>query len=65
MLQEAVCASAKSGLGIIEILEQIITKIPPPVGDRDADLQALIIDSWFDNYLGVVSLSARHGRHFK
>lgn len=54
--QEAVCASAKSGLGINEILEQIITKIPPPVGDRDADLQALIIDSWFDNYLGVVSL---------
>ncbi len=53
---EAVCASAKSGLGIIEILEQIIIKIPPPVGDRDADLQALIIDSWFDNYLGVVSL---------
>jgi len=54
--QDAVCASAKSGLGINEILEQIITKIPPPVGDRDADLQALIIDSWFDNYLGVVSL---------
>ena len=54
--QDAVCASAKSGLGIEEILEQIITKIPPPVGDRDADLQALIIDSWFDNYLGVVSL---------
>ncbi len=53
---EAVCASAKSGLGINEILEQIILKIPPPVGDRDADLQALIIDSWFDNYLGVVSL---------
>jgi GTP-binding protein LepA len=53
---EAVCASAKSGLGIIDILEQIITKIPPPEGDRDADLQALIIDSWFDNYLGVVSL---------
>jgi len=54
--QDAVCASAKSGLGIIDILEQIITKIPPPQGDRDADLQALIIDSWFDNYLGVVSL---------
>jgi len=53
---DAVCASAKTGLGISEILEQIITKIPPPVGDRDADLQALIIDSWFDNYLGVVSL---------
>jgi GTP-binding protein LepA len=54
--QDAVCASAKTGLGIDEILEQIITKIPPPEGDRDADLQALIIDSWFDNYLGVVSL---------
>ncbi|MBT7225774.1 MAG: elongation factor 4 [Gammaproteobacteria bacterium] len=54
--QAAVCASAKTGLGIDEILEQIITKIPPPEGDRDADLQALIIDSWFDNYLGVVSL---------
>lgn len=53
---DAVCASAKTGLGINEILEQIIAKIPPPVGDRDADLQALIIDSWFDNYLGVVSL---------
>jgi len=54
--QDAVCASAKTGLGIDEILEQIISKIPPPEGDRDADLQALIIDSWFDNYLGVVSL---------
>ncbi|MDG1027203.1 MAG: translation elongation factor 4 [Gammaproteobacteria bacterium] len=54
--QDAVCASAKTGLGIDEILEQIITKIAPPEGDRDADLQALIIDSWFDNYLGVVSL---------
>lgn len=53
---EAVCASAKTGLGIIEILEEIIIKVPPPVGDREADLQALIIDSWFDNYLGVVSL---------
>ncbi|MEX0962552.1 MAG: translation elongation factor 4 [Pseudohongiellaceae bacterium] len=53
---EAICASAKTGLGINEILEQLILKIPPPVGDRDADLQALIIDSWFDNYLGVVSL---------
>lgn len=54
--QEAVCASAKTGLGVNEILEQIITQIPPPEGDREADLQALIIDSWFDNYLGVVSL---------
>lgn len=53
---EAVCASAKTGLGITDILEEIIAKVPPPVGDREADLQALIIDSWFDNYLGVVSL---------
>ena len=53
---DAVCASAKTGMGIDEILEQIITKVPPPAGDRDGKLQALIIDSWFDNYLGVVSL---------
>jgi GTP-binding protein LepA len=52
----AVCASAKTGLGIIEILEEIVRLVPPPVGDVDAPLQALIIDSWFDNYLGVVSL---------
>jgi len=53
---EAVCASAKTGLGVKEILEEIIHKVPPPEGDRDAKLSALIIDSWFDNYLGVVSL---------
>lgn len=53
---DAVCASAKTGMGIDAILEQIIAKVPAPVGDRDGDLQALIIDSWFDNYLGVVSL---------
>ncbi len=53
---DAVEASAKSGAGVEEILEQLITKIPPPQGDADAPLQALIIDSWFDNYLGVVSL---------
>ena len=53
---EAVCASAKSGLGIVDILEEIVSKVPAPVGDRDGKLQALIIDSWFDNYLGVVSL---------
>ena len=52
----AVCASAKTGLGIIEILEEIVRLVPPPAGDVDAPLQALIIDSWFDNYLGVVSL---------
>ena len=53
---EAVCASAKTGMGINDILEQIIVKIPPPKGESDAPLQALIIDSWFDNYLGIVSL---------
>ena len=53
---EAVCASAKTGLGVHEILEEIIAKVPPPTGERKNDLQALIIDSWFDNYLGVVSL---------
>ena len=53
---DACRVSAKSGLGISELLEQIVVKIPPPTGKRDAPLQALIIDSWFDNYLGVVSL---------
>ncbi len=52
----AVHASAKSGIGIKETLEEIVKKIPPPVGNPDAPLRALIIDSWFDNYLGVVSL---------
>ncbi len=53
---DAVMASAKTGLGVEDILEQIVAKIPPPTGERDGNLQALIIDSWFDNYLGVVSL---------
>jgi len=48
--------SAKTGLGIAELLERIIQKIPAPTGNPQAPLQALIIDSWFDNYLGVVSL---------
>lgn len=48
--------SAKSGLGVEELLETLVAVIPAPTGDRDAPLQALIIDSWFDNYLGVVSL---------
>ncbi len=48
--------SAKTGLGIDELLQVLVEKIPVPTGDRDAPLQALIIDSWFDNYLGVVSL---------
>ncbi len=53
---EALEISAKTGLGVKQVLEQIIAKIPPPSGDVEAPLQALIIDSWFDNYLGVVSL---------
>jgi GTP-binding protein LepA len=53
---EAVAVSAKTGMGIHETLEHLIAKIPPPVGDPSAPLQALIIDSWFDNYQGVVSL---------
>lgn len=53
---DAVAASAKSGLGIEDVLDQLVELIPAPEGDEDAPLQALIIDSWFDNYLGVVSL---------
>jgi GTP-binding protein LepA len=53
---DAVHASAKSGLGIQDILEQIVERIPAPKGEIDAPIKALIIDSWFDNYLGVVSL---------
>ena len=53
---DALKISAKNGTGIVELLEMIIHRIPPPKGDRNKPLQALIIDSWFDNYLGVVSL---------
>ncbi|EGP45171.1 translation elongation factor 4 [Achromobacter insuavis] len=52
----AVLASAKTGMGIDEILESIVARVPQPKGDPDAPLQALIIDSWFDNYVGVVML---------
>ena len=52
----ATACSAKTGFGVIDVLETIIEKIPPPKGNKNASLQALIIDSWFDSYLGVVSL---------
>jgi GTP-binding protein LepA len=53
---EAVRVSAKTGEGVPELLEEIIRRVPPPRGDPEAPVQALIVDSWFDNYVGVVSL---------
>jgi GTP-binding protein LepA len=50
---DAVHASAKMGIGITEILEQVVRRVPPPSGDPDAPLQALVYDAWFDSYLGV------------
>ena len=50
------CVSAKSGEGVLDLLEALVHEIPPPPGDPDAKLEALIIDSWFDSYLGIVSL---------
>ncbi|MBK2257026.1 translation elongation factor 4 [Francisella philomiragia] len=52
----ATTCSAKTGIGVEDVLETIVAKVPAPEGDVNAKLQALIIDSWFDNYLGVVSL---------
>jgi len=54
--RDALQISAKTGAGVPDLLEQIVTKIPPPKGSPDSALQALIIDSWFDAYVGVVSL---------
>nr|WP_243434789.1 MULTISPECIES: translation elongation factor 4 [unclassified Pseudomonas] len=60
---DAVACSAKSGMGVEDVLERLVSAIPAPEGEIDAPLQALIIDSWFDNYLGVVSLvRVKHGR---
>ncbi|MCB1890165.1 MAG: translation elongation factor 4 [Rhodocyclaceae bacterium] len=53
---DATLCSAKTGLGVDAILETLVAKVPPPVGDPDGPLKALIIDSWFDNYVGVVML---------
>ena len=54
--QDALRVSAKTGVGIKDLLESLVKRIPPPEGDRNAPFKALIIDSWFDNYLGVVAL---------
>ncbi|HMM44758.1 MAG TPA: translation elongation factor 4 [Candidatus Macondimonas sp.] len=53
---DALQVSAKTGQGVADLLEAVLARIPPPQGDPDAPLQALIIDSWFDNFVGVVSL---------
>lgn len=59
---QAIPVSAKSGMGVTDLLEQLVAEIPAPEGDKEAQLQALIIDSWFDSYLGVVSLvRVKHG----
>ena len=53
---DAIMISAKTGLDVPEVLEAIVTRLPPPKGDRDATLKALLVDSWYDSYLGVVVL---------
>lgn len=53
---DALCVSAKSGIGIKDLLERIVRQIPPPKGNKDAFTKALIYDSWFDNYLGALAL---------
>ncbi|HHC71564.1 MAG TPA: elongation factor 4 [Thiotrichales bacterium] len=68
---DAVRVSAKTGIGVEELLEELVRRIPPPKGDPEGPLQALIIDSWFDNFVGVISLvrvvngELRAGQKFK
>ena len=59
---DAVKVSAKTGLGIDELLEAMVKRLPPPKGDRNAPLKALLVDSWYDPYLGVVTLVRVQGR---
>lgn len=53
---DALPISAKTGMGIDEVLERVVARVPPPKGSVTEPLQALLIDSWFDNYVGVVML---------
>ncbi len=68
---DAVLTSAKAGIGIADVLEAIVTRIPPPKGDADAPLKAMLVDSWYDPYLGVVILvrvmagTLKKGQHVK
>jgi GTP-binding protein LepA len=68
---EAILTSAKEGIGVKDVLEAVVKKVPPPAGDREAPLKALIFDSWFDPYRGVINLvrvvegELREGQHIK